>query len=376
MRKGEQDNRLLEELFQYFHTHPETSWEEVNTTEYIKGFFNSYGCEVNTFDDCTGLTADIGQGKPIIALRADIDALWQDLDGKFRANHSCGHDAHMTIALGVFLKLIEDKEQLKGTVRFIFQPAEEKGTGALKFVEKGIVDDVDYLYGMHLRPVQELADGEFSSAISHGAARFVSGIIEGVDAHGARPHLNTNAIQVGAELVQAMNNMHFDPSIAHSMKMTSFHAGGKSTNIIPEKATFSLDLRAQQNELIEEMMERLERTVKSLSDYHQISIKIEVDAFMQAAIINEHARGLMEGAIYETQGAQSLRPVVITTGGDDFHFYTIKRPELKASMLAIGCDLKPGLHHPWMTFNQKIIPDAVKVLTKVIENTILRSRQR
>lgn len=361
---------ILEKTFNYLHNHPESSWKEFNTTDYIKTFIESYGCEVNTFDDSTGLTADIGQGYPIVAVRADIDALWQEVNGEFQANHSCGHDAHMTIVLGIFLTLIADQGQLLGTVRFIFQPAEEKGTGALKMIENGVVDDVDYLYGMHLRPIQELVDGEFAPAISHGAARFVTGAIEGDDAHGARPHLNSNAIQVGAELVQAINYMHFDPMVPHSMKITSFHSGGKSTNVIPGKATFTVDIRAQKNALIEEMMDQLERTVQSLSEYHNISIKIELDASMQAAVISEEAQYFIEEAICESLGEKTLRPVITTTGGDDFHFYTIKRPKLKASMLAIGCNLQPGLHHPLMTFNQETILDAVKILTRTIEKTL------
>src|SRR5699024_10908496 len=114
--------------------------------------------------------------------------------------------------------------------------------------KQGIVDDVNYLYGMHLRPIQELKKGYYSPAINHGAAMLMKGSITGDDAHGARPHLNSNAIQVGSELIQHINNLHVDPFIPHSVKMTSFHAGGKSLNIIPGSASFSLDVRAQTNE--------------------------------------------------------------------------------------------------------------------------------
>ncbi|WP_332888657.1 M20 peptidase aminoacylase family protein [Salipaludibacillus keqinensis] len=361
----------LDDIFDHLHNNPELSWEEIETTHYIKSFLESYGCKVQTFEDCTGVVADIGQGSPVVGLRADMDALWQEVNGGFRPNHSCGHDAHMTIVLGVFLDLIKDRDKLQGTVRFIFQPAEEKGTGALKMIEHGVVDDVDYLYGMHLRPVQELSDGEFAPGISHGAASFVKGVIQGEDAHGARPHLNTNAIQVGAELVQAINSMNFDPLVPHSMKVTSFHSGGENTNIIPGNATFTIDIRAQNNDLMEEMMEQLEKTIHFLSERHTIFLNTELEASMKAAMINEDAQSIIEDAICETLGKQTLRPVMTTTGGDDFHFYTIKRPQLKASMLAIGCNLKPGLHHPQMTFNHGMIPEAVKVLTRVINKTLV-----
>lgn len=360
----------LETIFNHLHRNPEISWEETETTSYIKSLLEKYPCKITTFDDCTGLIADIGQGTPVVALRADIDALWQEVNGEFCANHSCGHDAHMTIVLGTFLSLVEQQEQLNGTVRFIFQPAEEKGTGALKMVEKGVVDEVDYLYGLHLRPHQELSSGEFSPAIQHGAARFVHGSIKGDDAHGARPHLNVNAIQVGAELNQLIQNMSMNPAIPHSMKFTSFQAGGKSPNIIPGNATFSIDLRAQNNELMNNMTEQLKQMTASLQDYHGNSIDLEIGADVAAAVISDEASTLMADAIQESVGDEKLRPMLITTGGDDFHFYTIKRPKLKATMLGVGCDLKPGLHHPNMAFNKEIIPDAVKTLTNAVLKTI------
>src|SRR5690606_30074781 len=124
------------------------------------------------------------------------DALWQEVDGEYKANHSCGHDAHMTLAVGTLLALRDAGIPKQGKLKVIFQPAEEKGTGALSFVEKGIVDDIDYLYGVHLRPVHELPNGHATPAILHGSAKMLKGKIHGTDAHGARPHEGENAIEV------------------------------------------------------------------------------------------------------------------------------------------------------------------------------------
>src|SRR5690606_9710697 len=145
------------EIFHHLHHHPEVSWEEKETTTFLKNVLEKEGCRVQTFTHSTGLFAELGSGNPVIAIRADIDALWQEVDGTFQANHSCGHDAHMTIVLGMMYLLKE--AILPGTVRFIFQPAEEKGTGALRMVEEKVVDGVDYLFGVHLRPIQEVRDG-------------------------------------------------------------------------------------------------------------------------------------------------------------------------------------------------------------------------
>lgn len=158
----------------------------------------------------TGLIAEIGSGEKAIGVRTDIDALWQEVDGVMQANHSCGHDAHMTMAIGTLLVLHRLNAQKKGRVKFLFQPAEEKGTGALKFIEEGLIDDLNYLYGVHVRPIQELRDGQCSPAIMHGAGRFVTGEIIGEDAHGARPHLGQSAIEIGAAIVQELNRVKLD----------------------------------------------------------------------------------------------------------------------------------------------------------------------
>lgn len=184
--------------FHYLHENAEISWEEVNTTKYIKETLEKYGCETITYVDATGVVGKYGnfsKGLPVVAIRADIDALWQEVDGKFQPNHSCGHDAHMSMVFGVLWKLKETPE-LKDhvAIKFIFQPAEEVGEGALKMVEKGAVEDVDYLYGVHLRPIEETPMGSAAPVIVHGATKTIQVQVTGTDAHGARPHLNTNAI--------------------------------------------------------------------------------------------------------------------------------------------------------------------------------------
>ncbi|GAA0594599.1 M20 peptidase aminoacylase family protein [Virgibacillus siamensis] len=361
----------LSSIFTYLHEHPEVSWNEHATTAYIKKLLSDYDCRIMELDGIPGLIVEIGHGQPVVAVRADMDALWQEVDGKFQANHSCGHDAHMTIALGTLLILPEVLPPT-GTFRFIFQPAEEKGTGALAVVEQGIVDDVDFLYGMHLRPAEELADDQFAPAIHHGAACFIEGVIHGEDAHGARPHLNTNAILVGSEIVQYLNNLQLNPNMSYSAKMTAFHAGGESSNIIPGNGTFKLDLRAQTNDIMDKLMIKVEHIVNMLSDYHDISIELKIGANIAAAVVNNEAAGMMEQAIIDRAGPERMKPAITTTGGDDFHFYTIEKPHIKATMLAIGCDLKPGLHHPHMTFNRDVIPKAVKILTDVLLKTVER----
>lgn len=354
------------EIFDYLHRHPEISWKEVETTKYITNFSKSYGHAVTTFDDCTGVVAEIGEGAPVIAVRVDMDALWQEVDGTYQANHSCGHDGHMTIGLGVFLALHTLQFKPKGTLKFIFQPAEEKGTGALKMVEKKVLDDVDYLYSVHLRPVQEVQNGKAAPAILHGAAQFLFGEMHGFDAHGARPHQGTNAIEVGAELVHLIKGVHLDPMVPYSVKMTRFTSGGESANIIPGSAQFSLDLRAQTNQAMTTLIEKAEKVITSLANLHDIDIQLTYGGRTVAAEVDSEAEKIMAEAINQSLGQDNLVSPVVTTGGEDFHFYTIQKPNLKATMLGLGCDLKPGLHHPHMTFDREALLKGVEILTRAI----------
>jgi amidohydrolase len=366
----EQIKPALDMVFNHLHENPEVSWREYKTTEYLRKFLESRGFQVQLFGDCPGLVVEVGEGSPCVALRADMDALWQEVDGKFQANHSCGHDAHMTMGVGAMLLLQKAGFPKKGKLKFIFQPAEEKGTGALKMIEHGVLDDVDYLYGVHLRPIQEIRDGEASAAIYHGAARFLTGEIIGEDAHGARPHLGQNAIEIGASFIHEIKNIHLDPMVPHTAKMTKFHAGSDSGNIIPGKASFSLDLRAQTNEIITALGEKIETITEYLSKLYGVKISLEMKANVAAAEVDEEAQKYLEMAIVDVLGAGQLREPIVTSGGEDFHFYTLKKPNIKATMLGLGCDLKPGLHHPDMTFNREAIYSGMEILAKAVMATL------
>ncbi|WHY59733.1 M20 peptidase aminoacylase family protein [Cytobacillus firmus] len=360
----------LEMVFTHLHEHPEVSWSEYKTTEFLQKFLECRGFKVQLFGDCTGLVVEVGEGSPCVALRADMDALWQEVDGKFQANHSCGHDAHMTMGVGAMLLLQKAGFPKNGKLKFIFQPAEEKGTGALKMIEHGVLDDVDYLYGVHLRPIQEIRDGEASAAIYHGAARFLTGEIIGEDAHGARPHLGQNAIEIGASFIHEIKNIHLDPMVPYTAKMTKFHAGSDSGNIIPGKASFSLDLRAQTNEVINALSEKMETITDYLSKLYGVKITLETKANVAAAEVDEEAQHFLEKAIIDVLGAGQLREPIVTSGGEDFHFYTLKKPNIKATMLGLGCDLQPGLHHPDMTFNREAIYSGVEILARAVMATL------
>ncbi|WP_404404946.1 amidohydrolase [Jeotgalibacillus malaysiensis] len=357
----------LEQVWQDLHGLAEMSFKEVRTTDYIARMLEREGVRVQLFKKHTGLIAEVGSGEPIVGFRADIDALWQEVDGEMKANHSCGHDAHMTIGIGTLLALKKKENQLKGTFRCIFQPAEEQGNGSLSVIKNGGADGLSVLFGVHLRPKDELSFGEAAPSISHGGGIFYEGKITGEDLHGARPHQGVNAIEAGFALGQQLHTVRISPMIPHSVKMTSFHAGASNYNIIPGSATFALDVRAQTNEAMDELKKRIDEKVAAFSSMLGVKIEGEWVDYTPGADVNEDAEAIMREAIVQELGENSLRPRVVTPGSDDFHFYTIKKPELKACMLALGADLEPGLHHPNMRFNHDCLEQGVRVVTRAVE---------
>lgn len=360
---------IIAQTFDHLHANPEISWKEVETTRYLVERMRALGLRVTTFEDCTGLVAEWGEGKPVVGLRTDIDALWQEVDGEWRANHSCGHDGHMTVVLEAVEALVVSGYQPPGKLKILFQPAEEKGTGALKLIDKGMVDDIDYLYGVHLRPIQEMESGNCGGAIYNGGAQFLYGEITGVSAHGARPHLGINAIEVAGAIIQGIGQVHINPMVPATVKMTMLQAGGESYNIIPDKARFALDLRAQTNEAMDDLLKRVRQMIEGVALSFQAEIALESGSRMVAAEVHESAKQLMEQAIVDVLGEENLKPAPVSPGAEDFHYYTVERPHIKATMLALGCDLQPGLHHPKMHFNREDLVKGVEIMARVVVRT-------
>lgn len=364
------DETTLLNLWEDLHAIPEVSWQEEQTTSYLIAYFERAGFKPKAFTNFPGFYVDIGKGKPMVGLRADIDAVYQEVNGKFQANHSCGHDAHMAIVTGTMFMLKEKESQLQGTVRAIFQPAEELGNGAVQVVDTGIIDDLDYLFGVHVRPKSEIQFPACASGIQHGACAFVKGKIIGDDHHGARPHEGINAIEVGSAILEHIKHIHISPFVPASIKMTKFHAGSDSLNVIPGEASFGLDLRAQTNQVIEEIKGKVAKVLDRLEEMYQIQIVYEFLDEVPAAVINQEAEAILYEAIVQQLGEEYAQKRIITSGSDDFHFYTLLRPHVKATMLALGADVQPGLHAPNMSFNKQALMNGVNILQTTCERIL------
>lgn len=347
--------------------HPEPAWEERQTTAYLVQQLEGMGWAVRQVDGRTGALVELGGGPRWVGLRADLDAIWMGDEQDGYAVHSCGHSAHMAVVLGA-ARLLSDRPLPEGVgVRLLLQPAEETGTGALDLIERGALEGMTDLFGMHLRPGDELASGLLAPALHSGAS--VTGIvtITGEGAHGARPHHGHNAIDPLVALHQVLPTLRFAPGESYSAKITRIQAGGASLNVIPGTAEVALDLRAQRNEVIEELQRRVDEAARGVAATYGVEIGVAWRDGTPGAEVHPEAAAHLAEAITQVAGPDALAPEIVTPGADDFHYYSYGRPELRSSMLAVGVGLTPGLHVPTLTYDTAPLPTAAAVLARAVE---------
>jgi amidohydrolase len=362
----EAQRNTIFKTYHELHQLAEPSWKEEKTSRFLQKKLIDAGFKVQTFPGHYGFVADLtGENPEVIALRADMDALVQEVDGAVRPNHSCGHDAHSTMVLMTALSLCKTNIKFKHSVRFIFQPAEEVAGGALKMIEDGALKNVIFLGGVHLRPSFEVQYGKAAPVILHGSTTTLKGVIKGVPAHAARPEEGNNPIEAASLLIQAMKQIKLGAVGRYSIKMTELHSG-EASNAIPENARFTFDLRSETNEGMELLISKAQQTVQKIAELTETKIDTVIEEYSPAAVKNPEAIRLAEAAILSILGSENLEEACVSPGAEDFHFYTLKNPHVFATMIGLGCDLTPGLHHPNMKFNKEALVYGTKILTKLL----------
>ncbi len=358
----------VKEVYQLLHQIPEVGFEEIKTSAFLAEQLRLAGFEVQTGVGGTGVIGIINGSEPgpVVGLRADMDALAHLVDGKECAIHSCGHDSHSAMVLTVAERFAKHGIK-KGTLKIIFQPAEEKLFGARRMIEDGAIDDVDCLLGIHLRPIQEAKFGQATPALYHGASYIVEAELTGQEAHGARPHLGVNAIDAAAAVVNAVNAIHMNPAVPATTKTTRLIAGGPAPNAIPAKAQMVFDLRAQENGLMDDLIQKTCKAIEAGAATVGAQAAVTVKGGVPAAEYNQELVELAREAVVAVLGNDGLIPPIISPGGEDFHFFAKHKPALKAAYIGLGCDLTPGLHHPKMSFNQEALIYGVEILSFMVE---------
>lgn len=312
----------------------------------------------------TGICAIIGQGSPCILLRADMDALpvREDTGLAFQAEcgagHMCGHDSHAAMLLGAAQILKEMENDLRGTVKLMFQPGEETGAGARIMVEDGILEDpkVDAAFGLHVQPVEDTGSVGYSMGVNSASLDTFIVKIKGKGGHSSQPQLCVDPLMIMNQIYQAVNLLagrEADPSATVALTC-GVAKGGTAVNIIPNEAELHIGVRT----LDVEAGEHLTRRIPELIDHYVKAWRgeYELTVFHTPCTYSdgELCRELLP-YIGEITGEDALRQIPPMSGTEDFGYVTRNVPGM---FVFLGAG-KPGnapLHSPLMVLDEDALP--------------------
>ncbi|TQX30795.1 M20 peptidase aminoacylase family protein [Clostridioides difficile] len=362
----------VHKVYNYLHTIPEKGFEEYKTSEFVLKELEKMGFEnINKGVAGTGIIVTIDSKKegPVFAIRADMDALEFIIDGEKKMIHACGHDGHTSMLLTA-AKLIKERNLVKrGKLKILFQPGEEKLYGALRVIDSGLLDDVEEMVGMHLRPGQDCRLGKAIPAMYHCASCIMEFTIKGTTCHGSKPHLGVNAVDAVCLAVNAINAIRVNPAIPNSIKVTNISVKGETYNNIPDEAFMALDIRAESNDIIEELKEKAIHAVKTaVSSINAEAVLLSKDG-VPAAEFDEELVSLAEETIKDVLGADTSIGIFKNSGGEDFHYYTQKL-KCKTTYIGLGADATPGFHNPNVTFDTKALEYGVDIWCRLVEKRL------
>ncbi len=336
-----------------FHQHPELSNREFKTAEKIAAHLKSLGLEVQVNVAHTGVVGVLKGGKPgpVVALRADIDALpvtertpvpfaskvKSSYNGiKTGVMHACGHDAHIAILMGTAEVLSKIKNEIHGTVKFIFQPAEEgapKGErgGAELMVEEGVLKnpDVDAIFGLHISAITNVGTITYKPAGIMAAAQSFSIKVKGKQAHGSRPWEGIDPIVVSAQIINGLQTI-----ISRDTELTKEAAvitvglirGGVRSNIIPEEVEMIGTIRTLDYDMQKKLNKEIKRRVPAIAEAFGAKATIEIDKGYPITYNDVDLVQKMLPSLQKAAGEKNVHLINAVTGAEDFSFFQKEVP--------------------------------------------------
>ena len=374
-----QAHAISEEIIEWrrdFHMHPEIGFDVQRTAGIVAAELEKMGYRVRTGVGKTGVVADIGEGGKMVAIRADMDALpLQELnetefksqvDGKM---HACGHDSHTAMALGAAQILA--KEKFEGRIRFLFQPSEEAAdeegkSGAMRMVEDGAMDGVDYVIAQHIDPTHPVGTVTISSGPCSGGVDSWFGVIEGKGGHGAYPHETVDPFFLLGHVIFALNGIvsrrlnPFEPGVVSIGSIN----GGFTENVIPQSVKISGTLRytnvAVQKQIHAEIKRAFE-VANALGGSHEL--KFEIGGLPM--INEEKVSAEIENIGVAMLGRENVQELEKSLGAEDFGSFMEHAP---GAMFMLGVQKKGHegylLHHPKFDLDERALPIGTAMLVE------------
>ena len=330
---------LAHEVFPYvvemrrdFHRNPEPSFEEFRTTDRIAEELDKMGIPYRRFEP-SGLVGDIVGGKPgkCIFLRADIDALSvkEESGVEFASEregfmHACGHDTHAAMLLGAAKVLNSIKDELCGTVKVLFQPAEELAMGAKHIIAQGAIEGADAGFDMHIFAQMPVGQLGITSGVIHPAADYYKLDVHGVTSHGALPDEGVDATVAAAAIVmnlQTISSREFSPLEPVVVTVGTLHSGQRF-NVISNHAELEGTVRLFNEELHQKIPGMMARIAENTAAAFRCTAELDYQ-FKSDMLVNDEAMTeLARGAALKVAGEEHIAPIRRSMGGEDFSAYT------------------------------------------------------
>ena len=347
----------LAEIRYYIHQHPELSGQEYQTTAFLRERLEKLGIRILESGLKTGLIAEIGSGQPVVALRADIDALpiLEQTNLPYQSQHpgvmhACGHDFHQTSLLGAAALLKEKEDQLEGTIRLIFQPAEEISEGASDVLATGLLEDVQGIIGFHNMP--QLKAGQLAlnaGAMMAGVEKFKV-TVTGVSSHAARPDLGVDtvtAVTTMVQNVQLLISRTVSPFETAVLSITHLDVGS-TWNVLPKSGYFEGTIRSFNPSVQRELKEHFISIIRHIAKSLEVDVAFEWGVTPPVTFNDEELTKVVWEA---SQDLAEVLPANPSTAGEDFAFYQERIPGVFAFIGSNGEPDAPDLHHDHMTID-------------------------
>lgn len=369
------DEQWVIDIRRSLHRIPELGFKEFKTHDTLRGILDEIKVNYTTgWGTPTGIVGMIGTGEePCIALRADMDALpIQEMTNvPYESTHpgrmhACGHDAHMAMLLGAAKILKDAEDKLKGTIKLIFQPAEEGGGGAFKLREAGVLaqyPQVKEIYGLHVWPGLKPGAALSRAGPVLAAAINFKAVIQGNSGHAAMPHLTRDPLPAAASAIQAIYQMvarrisSVDEEFAGLVSISSIRSDQESYNVISKEIVLKGTIRAMTKSFAETLEKQIIHILENTAQMNDLNYAYAREGILYPALYN--SKELFESAKSIISEIGVAKPFMAS---EDFAFYC---EEVECLFLMLGVGHKFPLHNPKFNLDEKALPKGAEMLARL-----------